>query len=408
MADHLFSFRACDAAGTLHTGVISADREDEVAERVRRMGLRPITVERKRAGVLHRRIEIGGATRRVKATDLALLYRQLATMIGSGLPMLRCLSALEQQTRHPALLEALRAIGADVRNGDALSVALARHPRCFDGFSVAMVEAGEATGELDTALTQLAEALERTAAIRRRIRSAMTYPVAVAGLAALIVTAMLMFLVPTFERIFADLDGRLPLPTRIVIAVSDLLSGNLLVVAAAVAAAGVGLRVAARTAPGRLALDATKLRVPVFGPLLHRSALARFARSLAALLRSGTPILEALEVSSRTVHNTVVVRAIGEVAREIRNGRHLGAALGEQPKVFPAMVVQMVDVGEESGRLDALLEKVAEYEESRVDAAVASLTSMLEPALLVFMGVTVGGIVVALYLPMFQVINLVR
>lgn len=404
----MFSFRAYDAAGTLHTGVLTAEDADTVADRVRIMGLRPITVERKRSGILHRRIELRGGARRVKAADLAVFNRQLATMIGSGLPMLRCLSALEQQTRHPTLLEAIRTIRADIQNGDSLSAAVARHPRCFDGFYVSMVEAGEATGELDTALTQLADTLERAAAIRRKIRSAMTYPVAIAGLAALIVTAMLLFLVPTFERIFADLDGRLPLPTRIVIGISDTLGGNLPAVVAVVAAGVVGLRLMGRTSRGRLLIDAGKLRVPVFGPLLQRSMVARFARSLAALLRSGTPILDALHISARTAPNAVMLRAVAEIERQIRNGRQLGTAIGEQPGVFPPMVVQMVDVGEESGRLDTLLDKVADYYEQQVDAAVATLTSLLEPALLVFMGITVGGIVIALYLPMFQVINLVR
>jgi type IV pilus assembly protein PilC len=407
VAETIFSYRAFDLAGELRTGVIAAEDVDEVAERIRRMGLRPINVERKRGGSLNKSIRLPGREKAVKAGDLAVFNRQLATMISSGLPMMRCLSALQQQAGHPTILKAITAIREDVQNGDSLSAAVARHPRTFDQFYVSMIEAGEATGNLDAALFQLADALERSSAIRRKVKSAMTYPVAIAGLATLIVVAMLVFLVPTFEKIFADLDGQLPLPTRIVIGASRFLTGNVLLVLLLVVLTVVGLRLAVRTERGRFAWDSAKLRIPVLGPLLLRGAIARFARSLAVLLRSGTMILDALDIASRTVPNAVIRKAVTAMEQDVRNGRSIGACMAEQP-IFPSMVVQMVEVGEESGRLDSLLEKVADYYENRVQASVDAITSLIEPALLIFMGFTVGGMVISLYLPMFQVINLVQ
>lgn len=407
MAETIFSYRAFDGAGSLRSGTIAAEDADAVTERIRRMGLRPISVERKAGGALNRSINVPGMEKRVKPGDLAVIDRQLATMIGSGLPMMRCLSALQAQAGHPTVAKAITAIREDVQNGDSLSSAVAKHPKTFDEFSVSMIQAGESTGKLDEALFQLADSLERTAAIRRKVRSAMTYPIAIASLAGLIVTAMLVFLVPTFERIFADLEGQLPLPTRIVIGSSRFLTGNLVPVALAVVLAVVGLRLAVRTERGRFAWDTTKLRLPVLGPLLLRSSISRFCRSLSVLLHSGTTILEALDIAARTVPNMVVRRAVREMEVEVRNGRGIGACMAEHA-VFPAMLVQMVEVGEESGRIDELLEKAAVYYESRVQAAVDGITSLIEPALLVFMGITVGGMVVSLYLPMFQVINLVQ
>jgi type IV pilus assembly protein PilC len=245
------------------------------------------------------------------------------------------------------------------------------------------------------------------AAVRRKVRSAMTYPIVIAGLAIMIVTAMLVFLVPTFERIFADLNGRLPLPTRIVMGASRFLTANALSVLALVVATALLLRLALRTTTGRYRWDTLKLKLPILGPILLRSSLARFSRSLGGLLRSGTMILDALQIASRTVPNAVLRRAVDTMGTEVRNGRGIAACMSEH-SIFPAMVVQMVDVGEESGKLDAMLDKVAEYYEQRVQASVDAITSLIEPVLLVFMGVTVGGMVIALYLPMFEIINVVK
>jgi type IV pilus assembly protein PilC len=278
----------------------------------------------------------------------------------------------------------------------------------FDNFAVAMIKAGEASGQLDMVLEQLADVQETAAQLKRKVRSAMTYPIAIGALAGLIVTGMLLFLVPRFEEIFSNLGGTLPLPTRIIIKLSNIFTSSMPIIIVGTFGFVFGLRQWIKRPTGRLAFDAFKLKIPLFGDLIRKAAVARFARSLGVLVRSGAPILEALAISSRTVRNQLLTNAVEDVSSLVRDGSTIAKAMQEHKSVFPSMVIHMIEAGEESGQLDALLDKVSDYYEKQVEATVDALTSLIEPMLLVFMGVVVGGMVVSLYLPMFKVISLVQ
>lgn len=404
----MYGYRAIDASGTIRAGVLAGDGPDSVAERVRRMGLRPISVTRKRAQLLSKDFTLpGGGSKRADA--LAMFSRQLATMTDAGTPLLRALQVLEAQGRrkHAKLSAAVTMVRADVENGDALSTALARQPDWFDTFFVSMVQAGEASGSLSDVLERLAEATESRSRLRRKIRGAMAYPTAVAGLIALTVIAMLTYLIPAFSGIFDDLGGTLPLPTRLVVSVSDVMTGYFPVVAIVCGLGWWALRRWRRSPAGALRFDRAKLRLPVFGRLATLASLARFARSLAVLVDTGVPIVDALHISTTTTGNRAVSQALEVVARSVGNGGRLSDALARHD-VFTDVVVQMVAVGEDTGALDQMLGKVADNYELQVNTTVDSLTSLLEPILIVLMGVVVGGMLLAVYLPMFDAIKLVK
>lgn len=328
-------------------------------------------------------------------------------MAGSGTPLLRSLTILARQTKDANLSAAILAVRADIENGDPLSVAMSHQPQWFGEFVVSMVEAGERAGALSSVLDRLAMSTERVADLRRKVRSALAYPVAIGVMILLSVVAMLVFLVPTFTGIYDDLGGTLPLPTRMVTGVSDFLTGNLALIAVCAVLGWVAFRRSARTAAGRRRIDSWKLRVPVFGALASRSALARFSRSLAVLVSSEVPIGDALSVAATTAGNVVLVDAVEDVVRSVTGGTRISTAMSDQP-VFSPLVVQMIAVGEETGSLEEMLDRVAELYDQEVSATVESLTSALEPLLLMVMGVVVGGILLAVYLPMFGAVDLIR
>ena len=406
MAATAYLYRAVDATGAVREGSFAATDETTVVEHLRRMGLRPVTITPERRSGLHRELRLP-TSGRVKPAELAVFFRQLATMVGSGLPLLRTLTVLSEQTHNKTLSGAVAEVREDIAAGEPLSDGLAKHPKVFDEFIVSMVRAGERAGAIDTVLNEIAATVEARTKLRRKVRSAMSYPVAIGGLAGLVLLAMLIFLVPMFEKIYSDLNGQLPAPTRVLIKVSDIVKGNAPVTFAVVALAALVLSRWKRTTQGRAALDAFKMRVPILGTIVHKAALSRFARSLSVLLSSGVPILEALQITSRTVQNAPLEKACGEIEEAIRAGKPLSAAMAKRA-VFPPMVVQMVAAGEETGDVEPMLAKVRDFLDSELEAIVNSITSLIEPLLLVVMGVTVGGVVVALYLPMFRVITLVR
>jgi type IV pilus assembly protein PilC len=348
---------------------------------------------------------IGGD--RVALKVVAVFSRQLATMIGSGLSILRALAILVEQTESKALAKVIGEMKLDIERGLSLSQAVARHPKVFPEIYLAMVRAGESGGTLDEVLARLATTLEKQLELRGKIKSAMTYPIAVAGIVVLIVAAMLLFVVPMFESMYADLGGTLPLPTRVLIKGSQLLTRGWWMIAAL----GVGGFIAGRrwiaTPQGRLTFDRFKLRLPIFGVLMRKTSVARFARTLASLVRSGVPIMESLEIVGGTSGNAVLAEAVQGARERVRLGESVSASL-MGADVFPPMVVQMIAVGEETGTIDNMLDKVADFYDSEVEATVNALTSLIEPMLMVFMGVTVGGMVVSLYMPMFKVISLVK
>ncbi len=401
-----FAYKVRDREGRVLEGSLEGDSQDLVATKLRQMGYVPIAVDRSDTSALKKEIKLPGSGR-VKLKDIAVFSRQFATMINSGLSMLRALYILAEQTENQKLAEIVNEVRADVEKGASLSQALGRHPKAFNRLYVAMVRAGETGGVLDSVLIQLATIIEKQVELKHKIKSAMTYPVAVFGLVLLIVTAMLIFIVPMFEDLYADLGGTLPLPTRMLLAVSGVLSSYAPLVFLAQVGMAFGFKKWIASDAGRAKWDVIKLRIPLFGKLVHKTALSRFSHTLAVLLRSGVPILESLEITAETVGNTVVSDAVRDTQSAVKRGESMAKPLASHP-VFPPMVTQMLAVGEESGAVDEMLDKVGDFYDQEIEATVNSLTSLLEPVLLVLMGGTVGGMLVALYMPMFNIINLIE
>ena len=401
-----YAYKVRDRDGKMLGGTLEADSEDAVVGRLRQLGYAPISIEAEKGAGLKTELRLPG-TGRVKLKDLAVFSRQFATMINSGLSLLRALTILGEQTSNRRLGEVVIQVRAEVEQGMSLSASMAKHPKVFNRLYVSMVRAGEIGGFLDQVLVKVADTFEKEVALRGKIRSAMTYPVVVFAMVLMIVSAMLIFIVPTFESLYESLGGVLPLPTRILIGASDGLRRYFFLVLLAVGGLGFAYKRWRATPAGRYRLDQFKLKVKVFGPLFHKSALSRFSRTLSTLIRSGVPILQALEIVAETVNNGVISRAVRDVQDAVREGESLATPLAKHP-TFPAMVVQMMAVGEETGALDTMLSKVADFYDQEVEAAVASLTSMIEPILIAVMGAAVGGMVISLYLPLFSIINLVK
>ena len=400
-----FVYKVRDRSGAIHEGSLEAQNEQLVIAKLREMGYVPVSVTQRRQSRLSADMAIG--SKKVDLRDVAVLSRQLATMVNAGLSIIRALAILTEQTESKALAAVVQQVKADIEHGLSLSQAISKHPKVFPPVYLSMVRSGETGGMLDEVLLRLAVTLEKQLELRRRIKSAMTYPIAIGCIIVLIVTAMLAFVVPMFEGMYRDLGGTLPAPTRLLIAVSDILTSYWWAVGATSAAAVVGVRRWGATPAGRYSLDRLMLKLPVFGRLLHKTAIARFTRTLSSLIRSGVPIMESLDIVGDTAGNAVVRTATADAKDRVRVGESLSASLAGHD-VFPEMVVQMMAVGEETGALDDMLEKIAEFYDSEVSATVDALTSLIEPLLMVAMGLTVGGMVVALYMPMFQIINLVK
>ncbi|HVF75054.1 MAG TPA: type II secretion system F family protein [Acidimicrobiales bacterium] len=401
-----YTYKVRDKAGKMLSGSIEADSTTLVANKLRQMGYVPLAIDKKATGGVNKELSLFKP--KVKMKDLAVFSRQFATMINSGLSLLRSLSILEEQTESKALKPILHEVRTDVEKGASLSQALARHPKAFNRLYVAMVRAGETGGVLDSVLLQLSDTIEKQVELKQKIKAALTYPVAVLALVMLIVTAMLLFVVPTFKGIYGDLGGTLPLPTRILMLVSEALKKWFPLVVVAQIAGLFAFKRWIETETGRGAWDAFKLKVPVFGGLVHKTAVTRFSRTLASLLRSGVPILESLEITSETVGNTVVAKAVKDMQEGVKQGEPIAKRMAEHDKIFPPMVTQMLAVGEETGAVDTMLDKVGEFYEQEVESTVNALTSLLEPLLIMFLGGAVGGMVIALYMPMFNVINLIK
>jgi type IV pilus assembly protein PilC len=401
-----FTYQVRDEKGRLHTGELAASSSATAAQALRDRGYTPLAIDEKKVSALQKEIKIPGFGR-VKPKDLAVFSRQFATMINAGLSLLRSLDILAEQTPNPTLAGVIKQVKSSVEKGMSLSEAMQRHPKAFDRLYVAMVRAGEVGGVLDATLVRLADTLERSVELRGKVKSAMTYPTAVLGLVVLILSAMLIFIVPMFEGMYADLGGTLPLPTRILLGVSKFTVSNWYIILALVIAGIFGFRRWVATDSGRLSFDRIKLKIPIFGGLARKSAIARFSETLASLTRTAVPILQAMDIVSETAGNEVVARAIRDVQASVKEGDSLASPLS-QHSIFPPMVVQMLAVGEETGALDTMLDKLAQFYNAEVNATVDSLTSLLEPLLMVVLGGTVGSMIVALYMPMFNLINLVQ
>jgi type IV pilus assembly protein PilC len=399
-----YDYRVRDRTGSLVTGQLVGDSETLVLARLREMGMTPVEVKQAGTGL---KMEINLRPGRVKLKQIAIFCRQFATMVNSGLPILRALSILADQTDNKELQKVLVRSRTDVEQGSSLSAALAKHPKAFTNLFISMIKAGETGGVLDDVLLSLADQIEKEVELRRQIRSAMTYPVVVVALVMLILSAMLLFVVPQFETIYSNLGGTLPLPTRILLGVSDAFRSYWYFILLGTGVGAFLLRRYKRMDAGRARVDAAKIRIPVFGPLFHKVALARFASTLGMLLRAGVPILQALDNVKETVNNRVIAEAIDDVKASVREGESIAKPLSKH-KVFPPMVVQMLVVGEETGAVDTMLDKVAQFYNNEVTAAVDALTSLIEPLLIAVIGGAVGAAVVALYMPMFNIINLIE
>ncbi len=398
-----YSYRVRDKQGKIITGKLEADNEALVSQRLREMGYFVIAVEEEKVSLAKKEIRIFQP--KVKSKDITVFTRQFATMINAGLPLVKCLSILSEQTESPVLSEVVADVQHEVEMGRSLSEAMSKHGNIFKDLYTSMVKAGEIGGVLDDVLLRVATTLESEDEIRRRIKSAMTYPVAMFAISVLLLVVMLVFVVPAFEKMFKDMGANLPFLTKIIMGVSHFLvswKGAILIILLIVGF--VFFRRWLKTPAGRRRLDSLKLKLPVFGTLFHKMALSRFSRTLGTLVSSGVPILQALEITSNTVGNVLVAEAVENVRAGVKEGDSIARPLGQSP-LFPPMVTQMLAIGEETGALDTMLNKVSDFYDSEVSATVEALTSLLEPVLIVFLGLVVGTIVIALYMPIFSLIT---
>ena len=403
-----FDYQVRDRDGKLKSGQLEADSQQAVASKLTSMGYAPVKIEEVKESGLQTEIKLPGSNR-VKLKDLAIFSRQFATMINSGLSLIRSLSILAEQTDNSKLAEVIADVRSRVEAGSDLSTAMSEHPKIFPKLYIAMVRAGEAAGMLDQVLLRVADMLEKDVRLRSKIKSAMTYPVIVLVMAILLSTVMLIFIVPTFEQMFIDLGGELPLLTQMLVNMSEFITTPLGL--AIYIGIPVGLWFAYKrvrdTEKGRYTLDVIKLKLPVFGPLFHKIALTRFARNLGTLLRAGVPILQALEITADTVNNGPISHAVTDVQDSVRQGESINGPLS-QHEVFPPMVVQMIAVGEETGNVDGMLEKISDFYDQEIETTTEQLTAMMEPLMIGVIGGIVGGMVIALYMPMFQIFEMIE
>jgi type IV pilus assembly protein PilC len=399
-----YQYKVRDRSGNLVSGTLVADNERLVLDRLREMGYTPLEVGKERKGL---NLEINVRAPKVKLKELSVFSRQFATMVNSGLPILRGLAILAEQTDSKELARVLDAVRNDVEQGASLSAAMQKHPKVFNDLYIAMIRSGETGGVLDDVLLRLASLLEREVHLRQKIKSAMTYPIAVVALVILIMSAMLLFVVPQFKNIYSQLGGTLPLPTRVLLGMSDAMKKYWYIVILAAILGRFLFRRYKKTPQGREMVDTLKLKVPVFGSLFHKTALSRFSSTLGMLLRSGVPILQALDIVTDTVNNRVIAKAVADVQSSVREGESIAKPLSKHA-IFPPMVVQMLAVGEETGQIDTMLDKVATFYDQEVEASVDALTSLIEPLLIAIIGGCVGAAVIALYMPMFNIIKLIQ
>jgi type IV pilus assembly protein PilC len=398
----MFEYTARSQTGQIQKGQLDVVSKDEVNTYLRKNRLILVSV---REAPKQIKFSMGGP--RVKTRDIVIFTRQFATMINAGLPLVQSLNILASQTENKTLADVTKAVVYDVESGNTLADAFSKHPRAFSSLYVNMVAAGEAGGILDTILLRLATFLEKNDALVRKVKGAMIYPGVIISVAAIAICILLVFVIPTFQTMFSSAGLELPLPTRVVIAMSDFLIGYWWAILGVIGAGVFALKSYYATAAGRLQIDALMLRAPVLGDVIRKSAVSRFTRTLGTLVSSGVSILEGLEITAKTAGNQVVHNAVMESRQSIAGGETIAAPL-ERSKVFPPMVISMIAVGEQTGGLDEMLSKIADFYDEEVDVAVSALLSLMEPAMIVGLGVIVGGMVIAMYLPIFDMMNAVQ
>ena len=398
----MFEYTARSTTGQIQKGQLDVATKDDVSAYLRKNRLILVSV---REAPKQISLSMGGP--RIKTRDIVIFTRQFATMINAGLPLVQSLNILATQTENKALREVTKAVVYDVEAGNTLADALSNHPKAFSDLYVNMVAAGEAGGILDTILLRLAAFLEKNDALIRKVKGAMIYPGVIITVAGGAIAILLIFVIPTFQNMFAGAGLELPLPTRIVIAMSQFLIGYWWAMLLAIGAAIFAIRSYYGTPGGRRQIDGALLRSPVLGDVLRKSAVSRFTRTLGTLVSSGVSILEGLEITAKTAGNTIIHDAVMESRNSIAGGETIAAPL-EKSKVFPPMVISMIAVGEQTGGLDEMLSKIADFYDEEVDVAVSALLSLMEPAMIVILGVIVGGMVIAMYLPIFDMMNAVQ
>ena len=413
-----YAYEAVDAAGASTAGVLEVASQSEAVRRIKEMGLFPIRVAERQHSRLKRAIAKARSNSRgrglsitlfeprVKPVAIMVLTRQIATLVDAGLPLLRGLRILEQQETNRTLKRILGELGETIEGGSQFSEALAAHPKIFNRLYVNMVRAGEVGGALEIVLQRLAEFMEKAQKIKGRVKAAMFYPAAVMIVAAAIVAVMLVFVIPRFKEVFSGLTNGAPLPalTMFVLNISDFAKNHFVITLLGLAAIGISFVLMLRTKFGRLAFDQLKLKMPILGPVFRKASISRFARTLGTLLNSGVPVLQALTIVRETAGNVVVSNLVSTVHDCVKEGENITAPL-RASQIFPPMIVGMVDIGEQTGALPDMLMKIADGCDDEVDNAVGAMTSLLEPIMIVFLAVVVGGIVFAMFLPILSLIN---
>jgi type IV pilus assembly protein PilC len=397
----VFNYTARTLTGELQSGSIDLPSENDVVAHLRKNRMIVVKVQQAPKDI---KISFGGG---IGTRDIVIFTRQFATMINSGLPLVQALDILAEQTENPKLKVVTKAVVYDVESGHTLADALRKHPKAFSDLYVNMVAAGEAGGILDTILLRLATFMEKNDALVRKVKGAMIYPSVIFSVAGLCVMVLLIFVIPVFQQMFSSIGQQLPLPTRIVIGMSNILKGYWWAIGLAIAATSWATRRYYATPAGRLNLDKVLLVTPVLGDVIRKSSVSRFTRTLGTLIASGVSILDGLEITAKTAGNRVIHDAVMESRNSIAGGETIAAPL-QKSKVFPPMVISMIAVGEQTGGLDEMLSKIADFYDEEVDAAVENLLAAMEPVMIVFLGGVVGGMIIAMYLPIFSMINTVQ
>jgi type IV pilus assembly protein PilC len=401
-----YVFKGRNRMGEVIIGERLADSRDMLRQLLRREQVMLTSVKEKGREIAVPKL--GGRSKKVAAKDLSIFTRQFSVMIDAGLPLVQCLEILAQQQENKNFQMVLTQTRQDVEEGSTLAAAMARHPKTFDQLFVNMIEAGEAGGILDLILQRLSSYIEKIVKLRRDVVSAMIYPSAVIVIAIAVIAVIMVFVIPSFQSIFTGLLGpgeQLPMPTRVVVGFSEFLAGvGGLVILGVIVAASVAIKFYYRTPGGHRRIDYLLLKVPIIGGILRKIAVARFSRTLSTLLSSGVPILQSLEITARTAGNMILEEAINKVRAGVERGESIVEPL-KATEVFPNMVAQMIAIGEQTGALDAMLGKIADFYEQEVDSAIASLLTLIEPVMIGFLGVTIGSIVIAMYLPLFTLIG---
>ncbi|UER54161.1 type II secretion system F family protein [Kineosporiaceae bacterium SCSIO 59966] len=405
-ATKTYEYSVRDRAGKLVSGKLEAANQAALVSRLKGMGYAPVSVRETGTG-MNKEVSIPGLGAKVKLKDLAVMSRQFATMINSGLSMLRALSILAEQTENKALAKVLGEVRNDVETGQSLSASLAKHPKIFPPLMINMCRAGEVGGFLDQTLLSIADNFESEVKLRSKIKSAMTYPVVVFVISILAVIGMLLFIVPVFAGMFSDLGGELPAPTKVLVFLSHLLKTFAPVLVILVVVFAIVWQRVKHQRRVREVVDPLKLKAPIFGKLFQKVAISRFSRNLGTMLRSGVPILQSLEIVGETAGNIVLERAANDVKESVRRGESLAGPLA-QHAVFPPMVTQMLAVGEDTGAMDTMLEKIAQFYDDEVEATTEALTSLIEPLMIAVLGGIIGSMIIALYMPIFAVFDLIE